>query len=323
VFAARAPSPCLACCALGPSPPGQPWPDYVRITHTHAHGSWVRVTALATLTELCEDTMATITKHAGKTGVRYHVKIRLAGYAPETASFERRTDAVQWAALTESNMRAGRHFSAAKSKTFADLANEYRPHSKAGSLLSFWVEIFGRDLLADIAPHRIAKVRDLLLAEKTRRKRKRSGPTVNRYLAQLSSAMTFAVKELGWVERNPVLAVRKNPESKGRVRFLSDDERATLLYACRMSDNTHLYSAVVLSLLTGARQAEIMGLRWRQIDLKRRLITLPKTKNGDQRALPLVGEALAILTERAKVRCIDDDRLFPSGVAAGRKVSHF
>jgi integrase len=96
------------------------------------------------------------------------------------------------------------------------------------------------------------------------------------------------------------------------VRFLSDDELPAFLKACRESTNSHLYLAVVLALTTGGRQSEVMGLRWAQIDLKRRTAMLGDTKNGDARALPLSGEAVALLQERAKVRCLDDDRLFPA-----------
>ena len=54
-----------------------------------------------------------------------------------------------------------------------------------------------------------------------------------------------------------------------------------------------------------------MTLRWGQIDFKRKVITLHDTKNGERRALPLVGEAFKLLDQRAKVRSLTDDRLFP------------
>jgi integrase len=132
---------------------------------------------------------------------------------------------------------------------------------------------------------------------------------VNRYLAALSACLAYGVKTLQWLERNPCETVAKSKENSGRVRFLSDDERVRLLDACRTHPD--LYLAVVLALTTGARQAEIMGLRWGQIDFRRQVITLHETKNGDRRAIPLVGEPFTLLRERAKVRDLKDDRIFP------------
>ncbi|HRI35175.1 MAG TPA: tyrosine-type recombinase/integrase, partial [Saprospiraceae bacterium] len=77
--------------------------------------------------------------------------------------------------------------------------------------------------------------------------------------------------------------------------------------------------AVLLSLSTGGRQSEIMTLTWKQIDLKAQTATLLDTKNGTMRVLPIVGEAFDLLKARAKVRKIDDDRLFPAGPRAKGK----
>jgi integrase len=147
-----------------------------------------------------------------------------------------------------------------------------------------------------------------------RERAKRTPSTVNRYIAALSVALGYAAKELQWLEKNPCMSIRKPKENAGRVRFLSDDERTRLLAACK--PHPSLYLAVVLALSTGARQAEIMSLRYAQIDFARKVITLPKTKNGETRALPLVGAAFTLLQERAKVRSLTDDRVFPATVRA-------
>ncbi|MBV5330868.1 site-specific integrase, partial [bacterium] len=110
---------------------------------------------------------------------------------------------------------------------------------------------------------------------------------------------------------NPLLKVTKPKEPRGRVRFLADDERERFLTACRESSNKDLYPAVILALSTGARQQEIMGLRWPQVDLARRAATLHDTKNGEVRVLPLAGPALDLLRERSKVRRLDTDLIFP------------
>ena len=277
--------------------------------------------------------MATIQKRAGRDSkTSYRVQVRIKGFTPETASFERLTDAKAWASKTESDIKAGRHFGQSKRHTFNELADEYLAH--ATDLKSFdqrerhiahWRKVFGPDLLDSITPQRIGKEREKLLSQETNRfavpatgdpeqdsqrpRRKRTGPAVNRYHAALSACLAFGVKRLQWLERNPCERVAKSKENTGRVRFLSDDERVRLLNACRPHDD--LYLAVLLALTTGARQAEVMSLRWGQIDFKRQVITLHETKNGDRRGLPLVGEAFALLKRRSKVRDLKDDCIFP------------
>lgn len=270
--------------------------------------------------------MATIQKRVSADGKStYRVQIRLKGYAPETATFERKTDATKWANDTEANMRAGRHFGISKRHTFKDLATEYEQHAKDKVRLAYWVSVFGDNSLDTITPARISKQRDKLLSEDTqnfstpatgdpiidakRVKAKRTGATVNRYLASLSSCLNYGVKTLQWIERNPCEKIEKPKESKGRVRFLSDAERVELLKTCE--PHKDLYLAVVLALTTGARQSEVMTLRYSQIDFTRKVITLHDTKNGDKRALPLVSSAYTLLQERAKVRSLTDDRVFP------------
>lgn len=280
--------------------------------------------------------MANIQKRTNKDGATsYRVQIRLKGFSPESASFERLTDARQWAQKIEADMKAGRHFGASKRHTFNDLADEYQRHAKDPERLNYWRGVFGNDVLDTITPARISKMRDTLLNEDTTRcatpatgdpkqdaqrpKIKRTGATVNRYLASLSVCLSYGVKTLQWLERNPCERITKPSESKGRVRFLTDDERTALLAACK--PNPDLYLAVVLALSTGARQAEVMTLRYGQVDFNRKIITLHQTKNGEIRALPLVGSAFTLLQERAKVRSLTDDRIFPPAPRAKKSDS--
>lgn len=273
--------------------------------------------------------MATIRKR----GDGYHVQIRLKGFEPETASFSRLTDAKEWVSKTETDMRSGRHFGHSKRHTFNELADEYladvarelRSADHRTRHINHWRKVFGTNLLDSITPDRIKKERNRLLGEEThlfttpatgnpkvdakRERSKRKGATVNRLVAALSACLSYGVREKEWLEKNPCRNVKKYTEDKGRVRFLSDNERVRLLDACR--SNADLYLAVVLSLTTGARQGEIMSIRWGQIDFSKKTISLQKTKNGDARTLPLVGEAFKLLKERTKVRNLKDDRIFP------------
>ncbi|HAT8370924.1 site-specific integrase [Legionella pneumophila serogroup 1] len=268
--------------------------------------------------------MANIEERIGKDGqLRYRVKVRLKGFPTQQATFERKTDARRWAQQTEAAIREGRHFKTteAKRRTLAEMIDRYIkeviPHKPKNSKntvlhLKWWQEELGQYSLADVSPALIAEKRDKLASGITTRNRLRTPSTVVRYLAALSHAFTMAVKEWGWIEDSPMRRVTKPKEPRGRVRFLSDDERSLLLNECKKSESQYLYIAVVLALSTGARKMELMGLRWKDIDLNRHIITLHETKNGERRILPLTGHALELINQLAKVRRLNCDLVFPN-----------
>jgi integrase len=127
----------------------------------------------------------------------------------------------------------------------------------------------------------------------------------------------MAVREWGLVEANPVSRVSKPRLPRGRVRYLSRDERQRLLSTCQTSSNPYLYTVVALALATGARKMELLTLTWPVVDLQRGVITLNDTKNGERRSIPLTGLALRLMRQHARVWRIDTDLVFPS--ARGRR----
>lgn len=275
--------------------------------------------------------MATIQGRKTKDGtMSYRVIVRLKGHPTQTATFRRKTDAKRWAQQTEVAIREGRYFSSneARRRTLADLVDRYiadvLPTSRTGEAdrrnlaahLRWWSKRLGAYTLVNITPDLIAQQRDLLASESLSG-RAISPATVNRYLQALSHAFSTAVREWGWLEDSPVRRVRRLKEPRGRVRFLSDDERERLLAACRSSYEPRLYPLVLLAVSTGARSGELRALRWPDIDFDRGVAVLHHTKNGERRAIPLAGPALEELKRRSKVRRIDTDLIFanPQGLA--------
>ncbi len=267
--------------------------------------------------------MASIEKRTNQDGkTSYRVKIRLKGYLTQTATFDRLTDAKKWAQHTEAAIREGRHFKTAEAKrhTFTEMVNRYikdvlptkpKQQTKQTQQLEWWKAQLGHYTLADVTPALIVQYRDELANGETYRGTKRSPATVVRYMAALSHAFTIAVNEWQWLEDSPMRKVKKPKESRGRVRFLNDDERCRLLQICKESSNEVLYTCVVLALSSGMRQGEQMSLTWADVNLKDGFIILHETKNGERRRVPLVGHALELLREHSKVRRLDTDLLFP------------
>lgn len=128
-----------------------------------------------------------------------------------------------------------------------------------------------------------------------RARRKPIGPaTINRYCACLGSLCTWAMRmritPKGW--QHPCRAVARRPESAGKTRFLSEEERERLLQACKASKWPKLYLLVLLGMTTGARRGELMALRWSDVDLTRSEAHITRSKNADARVLPLVDAAV-------------------------------
>lgn len=264
--------------------------------------------------------MASIEERTQEDGATtFRVKVRLKGHPVQSASFASKTKAKQWATQTEAAIREGRYFQTVEAKrhTLAEAIERYErdnlPSLKSAAHrrlhYAWWKDRLGGHTLADITPAAINDALRELAAER------QLGPqSVAHYRQALSSVLTQAANTWQWIEQSPMHRVPKPALPRGRVRYLSDDERTRLLTACKESANDDLYLAVLLALTTGGRQAETMGASWSQIDLNRATLQLDETKNGSRRALHLTAHVLEMLKERAKVRRIDTGLLFPSRV---------
>jgi integrase len=273
--------------------------------------------------------MATISKQSGKRGTSYKVRIRKPNNPTVTKTFSSRNLAARWARKTELAIEEGTHFDQdeAKKHTIGELIDRYiREDLQRLSesdwrvreqQLNWWREKIGNLTLYRVTPALLGDHRHLLKTEPNDKGQIRSGSTVNRYMAALSAAFSIATAEWQWMTENPFIRVRREKEPDGRIRFLSTEERAALLEACKSSRSNSLYLIVMLALSTGMRQGEIMSLKWNQVDTAKKRITLLKTKNGEIRVVPLVGLANDLIQAQSKVRKIQNPFVFP-----GRLHSH-
>jgi integrase len=216
--------------------------------------------------------MATIeTRQTPEGKISYRVKIRIRGFPSQSATFERKTDARNWASQTETAMREGRYFKTTQAKkyTVADLIKRYIDYQKtrntkrAASVvpyLDWWKGELGAYALADISKPLILEKRDKLIAT-GKNVEHRAASTANRYMGALSHAFSVAVNEWEWLQEHPMAKIAKLPEPRGRIRFLSDDERTRLLAACTAINSEFIYPLVVLALSTGARHGELINLQ--------------------------------------------------------------
>jgi integrase len=126
--------------------------------------------------------------------------------------------------------------------------------------------------------------------------RHHGGVTSNRARAAMSACLAWAVRE-GLAEANPVASTNKAVIERPRDRALSDFEIVDVWKAC---DGAGDYGAIVrLLLLLGQRRGEVGGICANEIDLAKRIWTIPpsRTKNGQQHIVPLPDGALAIIKQ--------------------------
>ena len=255
--------------------------------------------------------MASIRKRISSKGkVSYHVQIRISGHPPLTQTFDKKTDAENWAKKAESEINDGRLLpqKVAQKRLMSELIEEYRTNvliplkpkrvRDQGPQLTWWKEKLGRYNLQDVSPALIGKCRDELLSQPfvtpTGKEKKRTPATVLRYMALLSHVFNVAVKEWEWLAESPMSRVKKPKVSNNRIRYLSADELERLRTQAARSENPYLLTVLEVAVGTGMRYSEIMTLRWRNVLFEgdtTALVLLEQTKNSEPRGVPLAGKA--------------------------------
>lgn len=123
--------------------------------------------------------------------------------------------------------------------------------------------------------------------------------TANRTLELLRAILNKGMTWGMFKGDNPCEGVTKF-SLRSRERFLHGDELARFFEAVAEEPNSSIRDYVLMSLLTGARKANVLGMRWEHVDLNRGTWFLPDTKNDTSQTIPLTTQAKAILEARSK-----------------------
>ena len=120
-----------------------------------------------------------------------------------------------------------------------------------------------------------------------------SPATCNRFRALLSLTYRLAMQN-GKTKDNPARLVKHRLENNARIRFLSAEEETALREAIDKRCPEHLHE-FDLALNRGMRVSEEYGLTWADVSVARRLLTIPRSKNGWTRHVPLNQAAIRAL----------------------------
>ena len=284
--------------------------------------------------------MAEIKERFKKNGKpSYTVSIRIAGYPPVTRTFERKTDAKQWASKTETEIRENINFPKRKAQkyTIADIIDKFieneLPKKKEKTKSEFIREMnwykkeIGHYYLSSLTTETLVNCREKLakrhkeipirnknaknleprLSEKTL-----TSASINKYMTYMRSVFSYCVNELDILDFNPMAKVKKLSEKNARKRYLELKEIDKLLTACKKADY-ELYLCVLIALLADARKSEIIHLTWGTADLENKMFYFLDTKNGTDRGTPMhefIYNELVAFKARNKVRSLNNDYIF-------------
>jgi len=122
--------------------------------------------------------------------------------------------------------------------------------------------------------------------------------TPNRYRALLSLTYRLAIRN-GKVKENPARQVTHRLEDNARIRQLSSEEETEVRKVIERKFPERM-PEFDLSLNTGMRLSEQYGLLWENVSIPLRILTIPRSKNGTMRHVPLnqaAAKALETLRE--------------------------
>lgn len=240
---------------------------------------------------------------------KYKATVTVKGFQRTSKTFDRKTDAQDWAQKIEYEYKNQLSFgeSAYRTKTVREVLERYSQSLKQSNparhkivqpQLDWWNARIGEIKLGELSKDLILRQRDKIKDKHVKGNpdaSKVSNSWANRVMGMLSRALNVATEEWGWLAKNPMEGIKKFPEPAGRTRFLQDDELERLLTAARLSDNADMEAVIVLAVTTGMRVSEIRKIRIKDVDFELRKILLPTSKNKKPRLLHIADPALALL----------------------------
>lgn len=190
------------------------------------------------------------------------------------------------------------------------------------------IPFFGEMVLKDIDKPAVERYRTLKEREYKRYKNEPEGhpkvigpTTINRTLQVLNMILKEAQGE-GSIARNPTPFVKRLTEDPPPIRVFTPEELRRLFEAVPPKFFPLYFTAIV----TGAREGELLGLQWRDVDLEKGYIhiawgwtpeygyTKPKSKKGNRflKIGPLLVDTLQLQKSLCEKHSGPKDLVFPS-----------
>lgn len=188
--------------------------------------------------------------------------------------------------------------------------------------LAFWRETLGERPIAGVTPEDV----DGAIAALTARGRLRAvrgrppvpkgeplkGSTINRHLSDLGSLFRLA-RRLRVIPRghvSPLTGIERLPEPIDPTRYLRPEEVERIIAMARLVDRRwgKMPALIRLAFTTGLRVGNLLDLRWADVDLQARTLSVTRTKNGHPIVSPIAPKAAEELRRLSRGEA--NDRVF-------------
>jgi len=215
----------------------------------------------------------------------------------ESATFPTKQQAVAWAKQRELELVGKRFPNKSVKDALRRYALEVAPKHRGERWEAARLRAMERDPLAKVT---LLGLRRMHIAEwRERRLKEVSNGTVRREMNLLQSVFKVCRREWEWMDNDPLKDVARPASPPPRRRRISADEVERMVCALGYDGGPpqcateEVALAFLLALETAMRTSEILGLTW--ADVGEKSVTLPKTKNGDVRRVPLSMRAREII----------------------------
>lgn len=241
--------------------------------------------------------MATIRKR----GTKYHAQVRRKGARSITKSFRSMKDAKEWSRMIETRIdreELGPDRRSLRNTALAEIVKRYRdevvPLKKSSDVETIILNAFLKHpickrSLADLSTQDFASYRD-------ERLKAIKPSSLSRQLAPLRNMFRVAKDEWGLpLAENPLEKLNLKATDNRRQRRLLAGEYDRLLIAAKTRRNPYVPVIIEFAIETAMRRGEILALRWEQVNLEKRCVTILAPKNGYVRTVPLTPKAYDLL----------------------------
>ena len=231
---------------------------------------------------------------------KFQAQVRREGVSPVSKTFSKKKDAIVWVRGLEARIDAGEtHVVAPKAVTLGDLLKRYSeeitPLKKGRDPELRRLKRLLRDNISSTPLSKLSGPKLVTFRDR----RMGDGIRAAQYdLVLIRHCLNIARKEWGVsLPSNPVNDIRVPNGIRHRERRLEEGEYEKLKVAAESCRNLLLWPVIEFALATAMRRSEILSLEWSNIDLGNGIATLPNTKNGKHRRVPLSPSALETLKQ--------------------------